>query len=412
MDPMSWLRRLRQGNQRNAFARRVREGLLAGGMPGPIVYDQPAFALRLPRRSADRAPGAIFLDNVFEIYQKQEAASRPVELRKIIASLVEGGESVPTDFSAVAEHILPLVRPLSELGLWRLNSELRGSPIVDEFPMRSIAAGMVTLLALDRPHSMMRITEEHLGKWGVTADTAFDLALANLRKLSTKDLLSLSPSVFTSDWGDTYGSSRLLLVDLFRSLPLKGAPIVMVPNRDVLLVTGSEDEAGLRSMAQYGRQVLNDPRPLSATTLRLEGGVWREFIPNPSRPGEAELRELQETRASREYAEQKEALDAIHQKKNVDIFVATHMIRSERDSRRFVDSLATWSKGVDTLLPRAQTVAFVQGDSHPVISAPWETVAAVAGDLLVPTDYWPERFRVRSFPTDEQLERMTTGVSP
>ncbi len=275
--------------------------------------------------------------------------------------------------------------------------------------MRQIAPGMVMLLALDRANSVMRITEEHLRKWGVDADMVFGVAQANLRKRSTKGLVSLSPSVFTSDWGDTYGSSRVLLTELFRSLPVKGAPIVMLPNRDVLLVTGSHDEAGLRLLAEYARRVLNDPRPLTARTLRLEGEAWCEYIPDTGRPGEAELREVQEIHAGREYAEQKELLDKINQKAGIDIFVASHMIRHERESGRFIDSLATWSKGVDTLLPRVQTIAFVQGHDLPIISAPWERVLSVAGDLLTPTEYWPERFHVRSFPTDEQLERIATA---
>jgi len=365
--------------------------------------------LRLPRPTKDEAPRTIFLDNAFEDYQKREPADRPAELKKIIAGFLEGDQALPADFSAAIEHILPLVRPMSELGLWRLNAEVRGSPIVDQFPMRQIAPGMVMLLALDRTNSVLRITEEHLRKWGVAADMVFGLAVANLRKRSTKGLVSLSPSVFTSDWGDTYGSSRLLLIELFRSLPVEGAPIVMLPNRDVLLVTGSHDEAGLRLLADYARRVLNDPRPLTARTLRLEGEAWCEYIPDPGRPGEAELRELQEIHAGREYAEQKELLDKINQKAGIDIFVASHMIRHERESGRFIDSLATWSKGVDTLLPRVQTIAFVPGADLPIISARWERVLSVAGDILTPTEYWPERFRVRGFPTDEQLERMATA---
>jgi hypothetical protein len=87
------------------------------------------------------------------------------------------------------------------------------------------------------------------------------------------------------------------------------------------------------------------------------------------------------------------------------------MIREETESERFIDSLARWSKGVDTLLPRVQTLAFVQGSDLPIITAPWERVPSVAGDLLTPTEYWPERFRVRGFPTDEQLERMTISLT-
>ncbi|MGA2257188.1 MAG: hypothetical protein ABSG53_21245 [Thermoguttaceae bacterium] len=38
--------------------------------------------------------------------------------------------------------------------------------------------------------------------------------------------------------------------------------------------------------------------------------------------------------------------------------------------------------------------------------AEWEKVVDVAGDLMEPLDIYPPRFRVRGFPSDEQLAAM------
>jgi hypothetical protein len=38
-----------------------------------------------------------------------------------------------------------------------------------------------------------------------------------------------------------------------------------------------------------------------------------------------------------------------------------------------------------------------------VASADWDKVQKVAGDLMEETDLYPARYRVREFPTDEQL---------
>jgi hypothetical protein len=38
-----------------------------------------------------------------------------------------------------------------------------------------------------------------------------------------------------------------------------------------------------------------------------------------------------------------------------------------------------------------------------------DVCTAAAGDLLEPTDYWPPRYRVRGFPTAEQLQAMGAG---
>ena len=58
--------------------------------------------------------------------------------------------------------------------------------------------------------------------------------------------------------------------------------------------------------------------------------------------------------------------------------------------------------GVDMLLPKAETVAFMQDGQDPVI-AHWDDVLDVAGDLMEQLDMYPLRFRVRSFPSEEQL---------
>ncbi len=183
-------------------------------------------------------------------------------------------------------------------------------------------------------------------------------------------------------------------------------PRNMVPNRDVVLVTGTEEEAGLRSMVLHGRKVLSDPRPLSACTLKLEAGAWHEFKPDPSRPEHADLIELQEEQANRDYAEQKALLDGINKNSGIDVFVASHGIPREQKSGKFLGSVPTWTDGADALLPRAQSVIFVQLEQRRLVTVPWEKVTGIVEELLIPAGYWPERFRVRSFPTREQLARL------
>ena len=64
-----------------------------------------------------------------------------------------------------------------------------------------------------------------------------------------------------------------------------------------------------------------------------------------------------------------------------------------------------WTAGAVSLLPRTERVIF-GGEGLEAVMAPWEKVAAVIGDLMTPTDMYPERFRVETFPTAEQLAAM------
>jgi hypothetical protein len=36
----------------------------------------------------------------------------------------------------------------------------------------------------------------------------------------------------------------------------------------------------------------------------------------------------------------------------------------------------------------------------------WERVQEIVGDMLQPTDYYPERYSVKSFPSAEQISRI------
>jgi hypothetical protein len=67
-------------------------------------------------------------------------------------------------------------------------------------------------------------------------------------------------------------------------------------------------------------------------------------------------------------------------------------------------------KGVDSLLPRTDVIFFMDPalgtEAPPVAIARWEDVEKVVGELLVPAEgLYPERYRVRGFPSEEQLAR-------
>jgi hypothetical protein len=83
-----------------------------------------------------------------------------------------------------------------------------------------------------------------------------------------------------------------------------------------------------------------------------------------------------------------------------------------------VSNMCVWSEGVPSLLPRTELVALVQDDSSGAVQAasmfgpegaivaPWETVEAIVGDMLVPLDLYPARYKVEHFPTPAQRDRV------
>ena len=393
------------------FADLVRRSLIAAGEFRTVLFDKSAFALRFGTSEKENRPEVVYLRNFFTAYIRLPKEKQAQELEHIIASFAEGREPMPRSFASVADRLLPQVRPMTEFGIWSLLGRLEGNRL-EEMPFRQLTPAVAAWLVYDGDYNTRRITSPQLAKWGVAFDDAFDVALTNLRRRSEKAFVALAPGLYCSDWADTCDTSRVLLTDIVAALPVRGAPVAMMPNRDALLVSGAQDQEGLRSMVRSARKVLTDPRPLGANALLLEAGVWHDYVPNTAEQSGIELMELQEEQASMYCADQKDLLDKVHKMTGEDIFVASHKIRRESPSGHFIDSVSTWTEGVDTLLPKARSVILLQPKNQRIIIGCWDTVAAVAGELLAPMGWWPERFHVLRHPTEAQIEKLiaTPGV--
>ena len=94
---------------------------------------------------------------------------------------------------------------------------------------------------------MRSIPQSNFDAWGVTFYEALEVA----EKPVTLPLKFIGPQqakgVYLSAAGDSYDGSRLLLTDLIRQFHVKGDPIAMIPNRDNLIVAGSDDVEGLNA---------------------------------------------------------------------------------------------------------------------------------------------------------------------
>ena len=108
--------------------------------------------------------------------------------------------------------------------------------------------------------------------------------------------------------------------------------------------------------------------------------------------------------AAQEYAAQKQALDAAHERDDLDLFVGSLMV-IERDDTPLM-SVAVWADDVDTLLPEADFVAFpgVGTDEQP-LTVPFNVVVREAA-LLPEPDYAPPRYRVNRWPEEPVFARL------
>ena len=276
-----------------------------------------------------------------------------------------------------------------------------------QWPYRVIGDHFGAGLVYDLPHAMSQVNGRQLVRWQVDFDEAMHVAIENLRRISEQGLAQIAPGVWMSTWRDNYDPSRLLLVDMINAHEVDGDPVAMVPNRDTLLLTGSQDEKGLEIMAIAAEKAIQQPRPIHAMPLSLEFGAWTPFLPPKEMSAYARCKQMVVNSLGQDYVEQKRLLTAMSHKLDGDLFVASYgVMRNTRTGE--LASFCTWTRGVDSLLPRTDLIHFMDTErpegQNLVASASWQLVEEVVGELLSPLETYPERHRTRSFPGEEQIE--------
>jgi hypothetical protein len=404
---MNWWEKLEEKPKRDRFAQKVIQALRAAGAAGTIDYDADKFQIVLTHEGETVDQVQMNLSNVYADYL---AAPKPKRWR-VIERFIRGTREfeMPKGFEQVRDHLVVRVRSRCYYTLLKLRFGKDGSrqrPIVYQPLGEHLAVG----LAVDQKDGLIEVFGDMLTAWGIGIDEAFALGKENLRRMSPPSLSSLSPGLYCSPRGDNHDASRLALDDLVRDCEVKGDYVAMVPNRDTLLITGADDPYNLGAILHIGEKILRDkPRPMSGVPVRLRNGVWEPFYPDEIYPELRQFRVLRVRNEAQDYNEQQELLEQYHSQSEKDLFVASYSVLQHKETGA-IRSYTVWGDCVKSLLPRAEMVFFMhvneQGGGGVVGNADWEHVCEVVGHRMQPTDDYPPRFLVESFPTEDELQRL------
>src|SRR6202042_2065723 len=110
----------------------------------------------------------------------------------------------------------------------------------------------------------------NLKTWGVSFDELFETGLERLRDF-TIPKFEKQQGFYIGGWHDDYANSRILIPEVFGPLYLDGDPVVCLPNRNLLLVTGSENDAGIQAMLKQAEEIVQTKsRPINPAPLILK----------------------------------------------------------------------------------------------------------------------------------------------
>jgi hypothetical protein len=314
---------------------------------------------------------------------------------------------MPEDFEDVKPDLLPIVRSRSHFELNQLRSLVEsGTPI--SWPYVPLGEHFGVALVYDLPDAMRSIPQANLDAWGLTLYEALEIACQNLATLPAKFIgPETGDGVYLSATGDNYDASRILSPELISQFQVAGDPVAMIPNRDNLIVAGSDDAAGLGAMAKMAAKALEQLRPISSVAVRYDGNEWVPWMPAVSHPLYSQFRRFFFDTLGRDYAEQKDLLDRLHAKTSKNYFVATYNVVQDPQGRLL--SYTVWTESVESLLPETDLIVFGSLDGDPAM-VPWSDALEKVGHYLESLDIYPPRYRVREFPTAEQLAAMGSVI--
>ncbi len=352
--------------------------------------------------------GAMNLHNMYRTYCEKPRGERAAYLRLCVRGALAHRRELPEDFDSARPDLRPKLWSRAALEKQRLRGRLGEAEGVDP-PCIPIGEHLLAFLAYDWPESVQSLSSDALSRWGVTLYEAMEAARQNLEE-STSAYARIGERLYAFLSGDNYDAARLLLIPGMDGLEFAGRPVAMVPNRDALLVAGSEDAEGLALLAELAAKGLEESYALSGMPLILDDeGAWSDWLPPEDHPLHRRFRDIELRWIGPEYAEQKQLLDALHARVGEEVFVSSFSAVEKKGEGELV-SYCVWGEGVDSLLPVTQKVVFMrQGGEGPAALADWRRVVEVAGPLMEPTDHYPARFRVRQFPDESMLTAIGLG---
>jgi hypothetical protein len=388
------------------FAARLMKAIREAGETDELRFD-PAEECIVRLRDG-KVVGVLNLANIYVNYRRLPRACRAEFIRICVRTAMAHHRELPDEFEAASHDLRLRLWPRAAVEQERLRNRLsdQGAGLAG-LPYEPIGEHLLAFLAYDWPESVQSVKAESLTAWGVTIYEAMEVARRNLDE-STSMYASIGEKLYCFTSGDSYDASRLTLIDRILGLEIAGKPVAMVPTREQLYITGSDDELGLKMMSELASEVLGGPYSLSGVPLILNDREWSDWMPPEDHPMYPRFKKMGTQWIGTLYAEQKRLLDSLHQREGIDLFVASFSGVTKEGGE--IVTYCVWGEGVDSLLPVTEKVVIMKhGHQRPVALGDWSLVMEVAGELMEPTDHYPARYRVQQIPDDMALEAIGIG---
>ncbi len=221
-----------------------------------------------------------FLYNAYDSY-KADPKSKEETISKFVSLFLETSANLQSLATLDPTRIVPVIkdRPwLEEIQRALIN---RGAKQLKENVYEDFNDDLIILYAEDSPKNMRYFTPEDLEEAKIERKELRNLACENLKRLISKIERHGANGLYMITAGGDYEASLLLFDGIWDDLQkeVRGELVVAIPARDLLIVTGSEDEEGIKRMKQIVQEAsAKGPYLLTPKLFVYRESKFEEFV--------------------------------------------------------------------------------------------------------------------------------------
>ena len=234
--------------------------------------------LRLEMEDTAGREFTAFLDNAYSRY-RQNPATLDETIALYAAGLIETWKA---DDSVDRGRIVPVVKDAAFVPDLRASMRQRGEDPDWEPAVERYNAALVILYAEDTALSIHYLTEDALTEAGFAREGRRERAQENLKALLPKVQVFPDDGFYWVTAGGDYDASLLLFARLWEelTLPIDGELVAAIPARNALMITGSEDAAGLSALKRMVTEVMaTDSYALTDELFVFRDGTFMLYAP-------------------------------------------------------------------------------------------------------------------------------------
>jgi uncharacterized protein YtpQ (UPF0354 family) len=189
-----------------------------------------------------------YLDNAYKEY-----LMHPDALEDLIKKYVASSGRLYKDPSPInTSNIVPIIKPIEYLEDLKQLSKGNGGEKEPGIVYEKYNHALIIVYGENTETNIAYFTHEDFNKLSIPRDSLRALAVGNLNRVLPKIQKKGDNGTFMITAGGDFEASLILLTSIWTpdNFKVKGELVVAIPNRDMLMVTGSKDDQGIKMIQE------------------------------------------------------------------------------------------------------------------------------------------------------------------